>query len=243
MATNGPAALTMPLASAPPSAIPPLQNGDRLTAEEFWRRYSAMPSVNKAELIEGVVYMPSPVNQEDHSGPQTDLVYWLCHYRRATPGVDTGDNPTVRLDERNNPQPDTCLFILPTFVGNVRLDAGYIVGGPELIAEVSATSAAIDLHDKLNAYCRNHVLEYIVYRVFDQVIDWFVLRGDRYDRFTPDSSGIYRSEVFPGLWLDSNALVARDLDRLTTTLQQGLATPEHAAFVARLQQQAAAVKK
>jgi hypothetical protein len=246
MAQNGPAvtaAPAIPPVTAQPKAIPPLQNGDHLSAEEYWRRYCAMPNVNKAELIEGVVYMPSPVRQEDHGGPHTDVVFWLCLYRRATPGVDTGDNPSVRLDERNNPQPDTCLFILPSFVGNVRMDAGYIIGGPELIAEVTATSAAIDLHDKLIVYCRSRVREYIVYRVFDQAIDWFILRGEKYEHLAPDASGIFRSEVFPGLWLDSSALLARDLDRLTSTLQQGIATTEHAAFVTRLQQQAAALKK
>jgi hypothetical protein len=202
-----------------------------------------MPSVNKAELIEGVVYMPSPVRYEDHGGPHSDVVFWLGLYRAATPGIDTADNATVRLDLRNTLQPDACIFILPAFGGNVRIEDGYLIGGPELALEVSATSAAIDLHEKFDAYGRNGVREYIVFRVFDRVIDWFVLRGDRYDRLAPDSFAIYRSEVFPGLWLDANALLARDLNRLTRTVQQGIATPEHTDFVARLQQQAAALKK
>jgi hypothetical protein len=233
----------MPPASTPPAPIPPLQNGDHLSAEEYWRRYCAMPSVDKAELIEGVVYMPSPVRYEDHGSPHSDVVYWLALYRAATPGTDTADNATVRLDPRNTPQLDACLFILPAFGGNVRIEEGYIIGGPELASEVSATSAAIDLHEKFDAYCKNRIQEYIVYRVFDRAVDWFVLRGDRYDRLTPDASGVFRSEVFPGLWLDSRALLARDLDRLTKTLQQGIATSEHTAFVTSLQQQAVALKK
>ena len=44
-----------------PPRILPLEHGDHLTREEFERRYEAMPHVRKAELIEGVVYMPSPV--------------------------------------------------------------------------------------------------------------------------------------------------------------------------------------
>jgi Uma2 family endonuclease len=244
MATNGPAALTMPLASAPPSAIPPLQNGDRLTAEEFWRRYCATPSWIKAELIEGVVYMTSPVIHETHGGPHFNLIGWLFLYRIATPGVEGGDNSTLRLDKKSVPQPYAFMMISPGFGGQANIDEdGYVTAGPELVAEVSATSASIDLGDKLVGYRRNGVREYIVWRVFDRAIDWFVLRGDQYEPLALDQAGVYRSEVFPGLWLDPAAMAAGNVVTMARVVQQGTTTAEHAAFVARLQQQSAAVKK
>jgi hypothetical protein len=141
--------------------IPPLRNGDRLTAEEFERRNDAMPGLKKAELINGVVYLPSPVIFEDHGGPHFDVIAWLGFYRAATPGIRGADNATLRLPLANRPQPDACLIILPTFGGQVRIDdEGYIVGGPELAAEVAATSENYDLHDKLDLYRRNAVREW-----------------------------------------------------------------------------------
>jgi Uma2 family endonuclease len=218
--------------------IPPLIAGDRLTRDEFERRYRAMAHITKAELVEGVVYMPSPVSDEDHGAPHADLMGWLAHYRAHTPGVSAGDNSTLRLDIDNEPQPDAHLRIVPEKGGRTRTVDGYVQGGPELVAEVAASSASYDLHDKLNAYRRNGVQEYVVWRVWDRAVDWLALRSGRYERLPPDPSGICRSEVFPGLWLDAAALVAGDLARVLQVLQQGLASPEHAAFVARLQQQA-----
>jgi len=217
--------------------IPPLVAGDRLTRDEFERRYSAMPHITKAELVEGVVYMPSPVSDSGHGAPHADLMTWLGHYRAATPGVRAGDNSTLRLDIDNEPQPDAHLRILPEHGGRTRTVEGYIEGGPELVAEVAASSASYDLHDKLNAYRRNGVQEYVVWRVWDRTVDWFVLRSGRYERLSPTASGIYQSEVFPGLWLDGAALLSGDLARALQVLQDGLASPEHAAFVTRLQQQ------
>src|SRR5260221_7473909 len=119
------------------SRIPPLENGDQLTREEFERRYEAMPNLKKAELIEGVVYMPSPVSVK-HAGPHGDLVTWLGMYRAATPGADAGAEGTVRLDLSNEPQPDGVLFIEPACGGQVQISPDdYIVGAPELTAEVA----------------------------------------------------------------------------------------------------------
>jgi Uma2 family endonuclease len=227
------------LQPAATGTIPLLENGDRLTRAEFERRYDAMPELTKAELIEGVVYMPSPVSV-DHDGPHFDLITWLGTYRAATPGVRGGDNGSLRLDLDNMPQPDAYLMILPTHGGQARIGADrYVVGGPELIAEVAASSVSYDLHDKLKAYRRNEVREYVVWRVLDQVVDWFVLREGRYEPLLVDEAGLYKSEVFPGLWLDPTTLLRGDLASVLQTLQQGLASPEHAALVARLQQKAA----
>lgn len=217
--------------------VPPLDNGDRLTRPEFERRYATMPHVKKAELIEGVVYMPSPVSNE-HAVPHFDLITWLGYYRAATPGISGGDNGTLRLDLDNEPQPDAFLRILAEHGGQARVDEdGYVSGAPELVAEVARSSVSIDLHAKLHAYRRNGVREYLVWRVEDRTIDWFVLREGRYEPLAA-AEGLYRSEVLPGLWLDAAALLSGDLSAVFQTVQRGLDSPEHAAFVRRLREAA-----
>jgi hypothetical protein len=226
------------LPEAAPLRIPPLHNGDRLTAEEFERRYDAMPDLKKAELINGVVYMPPPVSFDDHSGPHFDLIGWLGLFRMATPGVHGGDNGTLRLPLNNRPQPDAFLIVHPSHRGQVQIVNGYIVGGPELVAEVAATSVNYDLTDKLDLYLLNNVREYVVWRVFDREIDWFVLRNGQYDRLELSPEGFFKSEVLPGLWLDRAALIRGDMARVAQIAQEGIASPEHATLTARLQQAA-----
>jgi Uma2 family endonuclease len=217
--------------------IPPLRQCDRLTRAEFERRYDAMPGVKKAELIEGVVSLPSPVPIEKHSSPHAILVGWLVQYWVATPGVLVGDNGSVRLDPENMPQPDAFLMILPEHGGQARIDPDdYLGGAPELAVEISASSAAYDLNEKREVYRRAGVREYLAWRVPEGGLDWFILREGRFERLEPDSHGIYRSEVFPGLWLDSGALLRGDLRAVFQSLQEGLASPEHAEFLIRLQQ-------
>lgn len=216
-------------------AIPPLENGDRLARAEFERRYHAMPGA-RAELIEGVVYvMASPVRIARHGEPHAALNGLLFNYRIATPGVRLADKATVRLDLDNEPQPDALLMIDPARGGQARISADdSIEGAPELVAEVAASSVSLDLGDKLRAYRRNGVREYLVWRVLDRAIDWFVLRDDRYDAIGPGEDGLLRSQAFPGLWLDPGALLAGDLPKAADALNRGLAPPEHAAFVERL---------
>jgi Uma2 family endonuclease len=227
----------------PVLVTPPLEAGDRLTRAEFERRYEAMTELKKAELIEGVVYMPSPVS-EAHSDRHLVVSGLLLTYIMATPGTKGGDNATVRLDQDNEPQPDGLLRIETRCGGQSRTGAkGYIEGAPELVVEIASSSVSYDLHDKLNAYRRAGVLEYVVWRVRDEDIDWFVLREGRYDPLPSDAAGIYRSEVFPGFWLDRSAARRGDTAAMLATLQQGIASPEHAAFVARLKQAAGASQK
>jgi hypothetical protein len=221
---------------APP--VPLLENGDHLTRDEFERRYEAMPDGKKAELIEGVVHMPSPVRLQQHGRQHADLITWLGTYRVSTPHVILGDNTTIRLDLDNEPQPDALMMIEPACGGQARVDAdGYVAGGPELVAEVAASSVSIDLNTKLRVYRRNHVREYVVWRVLDRAFDWFVLAGSQYDRLAL-TAGVLRSPTFPGLWLDPDALLRGELAAVLRALQQGLADPDHAAFVTRLGQAA-----
>ena len=176
---------------APSVAVPPLHPGDRLTRDEFLRRYDAMPEVKKAELIDGRVYMPSPVRNERHSYPHTLVCCWLVAYHAETPGTKTGDNGTLLLDETNIPQPDLFLRLGSEAGGQSRLsDDDYVDGAPELVVEVAASSAAYDLHEKRDTYRRHGVREYVVWRTEEDAIDWFALRDGR---FVPLDAGGGRS--------------------------------------------------
>jgi Uma2 family endonuclease len=229
-------ASAVPRPADPGGRLPPLQPGDHLTRDEFERRYDAMPNLKKAELIDGVVYMPSPVRYRHHSNPHYDLIGWLSRYSCATPGVEGGDNGSLRLDLTSEPQPDAFLIVVPECGGQVRIDEDdYVVGAPELVGEVSASSVSFDLYHKLRMYERNGVREYVVWRVEDRAIDWFVMRGTRFEPLP--AGGILQSTVFPGLWLDVQAMTAGDAARVAQVVDQGLAQPEHAAFVLQLQQE------
>ncbi|MFI5459928.1 MAG: Uma2 family endonuclease [Isosphaerales bacterium] len=217
-------------------AIPPLENGDRLSRPEFERRYDATPNVKNAELIKGVVYLRLMVPQRGHGGQHADLMGWLGTYAAYTPGLDAGSSCHVRLDWDNEPQPDCVLFIAPESGGQVKIDAeGYLESAPDLVAEVGSSSVSYDLHDKLDAYRRNGVREYLVWRVLDRQTDWFVLRGERYELIAAAPDGTLRSTVFPGLWLDTAALLRGDLKAVLAVLQHGLNSPEQADFAAHLQ--------
>ena len=219
----------------PTTGIPLLENGDRLTRDEFERRYDAMPDLKKAELLEGVVYVPSPIRFRRHGRPARHLSTWLGHYEAATAGVEGGDNTSLRLDLDNEPQPAGFLRIDPARGGQSSTSADdYVEGAPELVAEVSSSSVSYDLHVKLGAYRRNGVREYIVWRVMDREVDWFILEGSEYRRLEKDAAGVYRSRVFPGLWLDTKALIDGDLARVIAVLDGGLRLPEHTVFVERL---------
>ncbi len=218
----------------PPPQLPPLESGDRLSRAEFERRYMAMPHLRKAELIEGVVYVASPLRYRSHGHPHLLINTWLGTYCAATQGVEAADTPTVRLDADNEPQPDAILRLVQG--GRSRISADdYIEGTPELIVEIAASSASYDLHDKLRVYQRNWVQEYIVWRTYNQAIDWFYLDEGIYQTLGPDTDGIYRSQQFPGLWLACDRLLANDLAAVLSILQQGINTPEHQGFVDHLQ--------
>ena len=214
--------------------VMPLESGDRLSRPEFERRYLAMPD-GKAELIEGVVYVASPVRAQAHGRPHGAIVAWLSSYWLSTLGTDLQIEPTVRLDLDNEPQPDVVLRIDEALGGQSRIDQDdYIDGAPELVVEIAASSAAKDLHSKKNAYRRNGVQEYLVWQVLEQRLDWFSLQDGAYVSLLADPSGIIRSQVMPGLWLAQAALLAGDMSLVIATLEQGLNSPEHGAFMARL---------
>jgi len=157
--------------------------------------------------------MPSPVRFEQHGRPHFNIITWLGTYCAATPGISPGgDNATVRLDLENEVQPDALLRLEPVLGGNSRVtEDDYLAGPPELIVEITASSAAYDLHDKRRVYARNGVQEYLAVQMYEQRVDWFILREEGYETLTPDADGVLRSEVFPGLWLQPDALWSGDL--------------------------------
>lgn len=218
----------------PPDA---LNNGDRLTQKEFHALYERTPKHFRAELVGGIVYVASPLRAR-HSDGHLVLAALISLYRGRTPGTHAGDNATVILGKKSEPQPDILLRVRESHGGRSRVNArGYVQGPPELIVEVSDSSRTIDLGAKWKSYTRHGVLEYLVFNLNDQRLHGFNLAA-RKDR-PADTDGVYRSFAFPGLWIHVGAVFADDLTVSLATLDAGLATPEHAAFVAKL----AAAKK
>jgi Uma2 family endonuclease len=219
-------------------SVPFLENGDRLSRAEFERRYNAMPHLKKAELIEGVVYVAAALRFRSHGQPHGLMMTWLGTYQAYTPKVAVGDTPTVRLDIDNDPQPDAVLLIEESAGGQSRLsEDDYVEGAPELIVEIAASSASIDLHDKKQVYQRNGVREYIVWQVFEKKIDWFILKNGEYFSLPMDAQGVIRSEIFPGLWLAVSDLLSGNMVQVLAVLQDGLKSQEHAEFMQKLSQQ------
>ncbi len=216
-----------------PPRLPLLCNGDRMTQAEFHRRYEAYPDDVKFELIGGIVYMASPLRWP-HGIYHIKLAAALDRYASVTPGVEAGDNATTILGEESEPQPDLTMRILRDYGGQSQLSEGeYVVGAPELLVEVAYSSRAIDMNQKRDDYHRAGVIEYLVLCVEEQELHWFDFRAGRPLR--PNRQGVWRSKVFPGLWLDGPAVLARDSARVMAAVQRGLASRGHAAFVKRLQ--------
>jgi Uma2 family endonuclease len=223
-----------------PAPVPKLENGDRLTRAEFERRYEAMPELKKAELIEGIVYIPSSFGCYSRGHSRANIACIIGTYSAYSPGVDGSVNPSVRMDWDNEPQPDVALIIDPARGGQARIsEDDFLEGAPELVAEVASSSASYDLHVKLHVYRRSGVREYLVWRVLDRQIDWFVLREGQYEPLAPGSDGVLKSTVFPGLWLDPGALLGGDLARVLAVVHEGCSTEEHQAFVKSLSEKAA----
>ncbi|MBI3695277.1 MAG: Uma2 family endonuclease [Acidobacteria bacterium] len=210
----------------------PLVTGEKLSREEFLRRWEALPELKFAELLEGVVYVPSPLSIS-HGSSEVPVVVWLGYYAGFTPGCEAASNTTWLMLE-DAPQPDCCLRILPEHGGQSGVERGYGCGAPELIVEVSVSSAARDLGPKLRLYCGGGVQEYITVLIEECHVIWRRRVSGAWAAVEPDSDGLFRSGVFPGLWLDPAALLRKDVRRLTEVVNQGLRSPEHREFVGAL---------
>jgi len=213
--------------------IPVLVMGDKLTRDEFMRRWEAMPNLKRAELIGGIVYMPSPLSRM-HGVFDNALGGWLWVYSVSTPGCEAGGNATWLMEEEDAPQPDCDLRVLPEYGGQSRMEGEYSAGAPEFLAEVCLSSTSYDLNQKFDLYEEAGVQEYLALLVREREVRWHRLVDGKFQVMSPGSDGILRSVMFPGLWLDPAALLAKDKQRILAVLQQGLQSPEHAAFVAEL---------
>jgi Uma2 family endonuclease len=211
----------------------PLVEGERLDQPTFHALYEAMPPGTRAELIGGVVHMPSPLGY-DHGRAHVPAIVWLSHYTEDTPGVEVLDNATTILGWKSELQPDGMLRILPDWGGQTRNEGGYVHGAPELVVEIARSTRYVDLGPKLADYERAGVQEYLVHALGPDAIFWFRQEQGSLVQIPVDEDGLYRSRVYPGLWLDPQALLQRDIRQLRAVLDLGLATPEHAAFVAGL---------
>jgi Uma2 family endonuclease len=217
----------------PVMTTPALFDGQRLDQPTFHALYEAMPPGTWAELIDGVVYMSGPVGFEQ-AVARVPLTVWLAYYAEQTPGSEVLCHTSTVLGSRSELQPDSMLRILPEYGGRTRDEVQFIAGPPELLVEVSHTSLYTDLGPKLEDYERAGVREYVVRTLEPDAVHWFVLINGRFVESPPGPDGLYHSQVFPGLWLDPQALIRGDRRRLREVVALGCATPEHAEFVAKL---------
>ena len=221
--------MSMPVQVLPP----PLCEGEQLTRGEFMRRWEAMPDLKFAELIDGIVHMPSPL-ADIHSDFQIRISVWLAQYAMATVGCAVRANGTCLMSKRNVPQPDLALKILAEYGGQSWMEGEYPGGAPELIVEISHTTGARDSGVKQRLYERSGVLEYLIVKSKKRQLVWHELVEGKYREIQPGADGLFRSRVFPGLWLNAEALWNCDYAALSTAVQQGTSTPEHAEFVGKL---------
>ena len=212
---------------------PPLRDGERLSREEFLRRWEAMPNLLRAELIDGIVHMPSPISTT-HGTFQSLIDICLGVYAASTPGCETCIAATWLMCSDSVPQPDLTLRILPEYGGQSRLEGIYAAGAPELAVEISLTTSARDYGAKFRLYERNGVQEYLIVQPRSRRLVWHVLEQGKYQESALGADGIFRSRVFPGLWLNPEQLWNRDYAGIVATAQLGTSTPEHAAFVQQL---------
>jgi hypothetical protein len=221
--------------------VPPLDFGDKLTPEEFLRRWEAHPEIKRAELIGGMVFISSPISIE-HGDMEANVGGWVYLYTAATPGTISGNATTTYLLD-DVPQPDVNLRILPEYGGTSWEEDSYLHGTPELLAEISRSSSAYDLHVKLDLYQSAKIPEYLAVLLYEQEIRWHILVDGEYQLLKPDADGVWRSGIFPGLWLDGKALLTGNRQQVSARLQQGLNSPEHGQFVAELEKRKAARRK
>ncbi len=101
-----------------------------------------------------------------------------------------------------------------------------------MAAEIVGSSRAYDLHQKKGAYRRNGIREYLAWITDEQRVVRWELREAEYQEIAPAPDGLLKSGVFPGLWLDTQALLKGDMKTVLATLRRGLDSPEHNVFVA-----------
>jgi Uma2 family endonuclease len=226
-----------------PATNVPLRNGDHLDAAEFCRRWELTPFLKHAELIGGQVFMNPPISAGGHGVPHSNILLWFGVYAASTAGTQAICESSVHFGPKDLPQPDGLLRIRDEYGGSSRFRGDELYGPPELIVEIAASSAGYDLFNKKQMYLEQSVQEYLVWIVYEKKFVWFEKRDDQYVQKPAMQSGILKSAVFPGLWLDTRAILADHQIKVLRTLQKGLDSPEHAEFVTRLKSAARKKKR
>lgn len=212
---------------------PPLNSGDRLSRAEFLRRYGQYPETKKAELVEGVVIVGSPVHKQ-HSIPHFRFSTVLGVYCAGTPGILAGDNQSVILDQENELQPDLCVWVSEERrAKSEESEKGPLIGAPDLVVEVAASSASQELHSKLNVYLRSRVREYLVLLAYERETRFFRLVDGEFRAVQPDDAGVFRSQVLPGFRFRSDWFWQGRISELLELAREGLASQEHRDFAAK----------
>ena len=233
--SNNEAIMISPVQSDDGIHTPLLRDGDRLSVEEFERRWDAMPELKHAELIEGRVYMNAAALRWDwHAEPHSIVTSLMWMYSAFTAGVRCGSEPSVRMEASSMPQPDVVLRIAEECGGRSRIEKGYVVGGPEFVAEISGSTETHDLGVKKDLYLRAGVQEYLNWSVLEERVVLFHWGSGHYVELDLDADGILKSDTLPGLWFDPAAMIRGDKMRVMEVLHLGLASAEHQAFVQEL---------
>ncbi len=155
--------------------------------------------------------MPSPLRSE-HGDYDEVVALWTASYRRKTKGLRGGRNSTVILDVSGECQPDGHLRIPQAFGGQTRIEAGFIVGPPELVIEIARSSRYYDLNDKKADYERGGVLEYVVFELDPDQVHWFVRRGDHFEDLPPGAMGSIAPRSSPA----SGSIPRRSMPKTST---------------------------
>lgn len=204
--------------SAINAGTPLLITGMKMSREEFIETWDNEPNLKCAELIDGTVFVSSPVSL-DHGIYESLMVAWLRAYSSKVPGWTCATNVTWYIQD-SAPQPDVSLFRSDV---STERRGKYPVGAPAIAVEVCVSSRDYDFGPKKALYQRAGVEEYITVETFSKTITWRTLVGGSYQNLPVDNDGIIRSRALPGLWLDVAALWREDDDALRECVRRGLA--------------------
>jgi len=209
-----------------------LAPGDRMELKEFLERWDQLPELKFAELIDGVVYMPSAVSLPH--GDFDRLAGSVFGYYRLRSGICSGSTNATWLMRESAPQPDLALYLQPEYGGQTKIGPRKLGSGiPELTVEVCISSRSYDLGPKLALNERVGVPEYLAILTEEKRFEWRTLVQDSYQFLQPDN-GVFRSRILPGLWIDEPAFWRADGPRLLTVLEDGMDSPEFLEFKRKL---------
>lgn len=160
----------------------------------------------------------------------SSVSYWLCQYRRSTPCVESLGRVSIFLDPTTEIETTAAMWLTPGADDRPRWQR--CEGVPELLVEVTATVHNKVFRRRLRVYEQSEIHELLVVTGDPRDTALYARENGRFARVSPADDGSYRSRVFPGLWLDPSALFSDEWNEMAACLDRGMATEEHAAFVA-----------